>query len=159
MAQEDRLLALDQGTSSTRALIFERSGALVDVVQRDFDGSYPADGWVEHDPSVLWQTSLEVMRAAIERAGGAQRIAAIGITNQRETTLLWDRATSEPVYPAIVWQDRRTHDECERMRAEGVEGMLQHRTGLLIDKAIRDLGYAPHSFDEGIALLASQMSG
>jgi glycerol kinase len=128
----DHVLALDQGTTSTRAILFDRQGALVAEWRRELTQHYPTPGWVEHDPEEIWSTTIAVMREALG-AIEAGRVAAIGITNQRETTLLWDRATGEPVYPAIVWQDRRTADACTRLRAEGVEEDVRAKTGLLLD--------------------------
>ena len=128
------LLALDQGTSSSRAIVFDTHGRAVAVAQQEFDTSYPADGWVEQDPEVLWATTLESARRAVAGAGvAAADIAALGITNQRETVLLWDRQTGVCVHPAIVWQDRRTHERCEALKAEGCEALIRAQTGLLID--------------------------
>ncbi|MGA0543257.1 glycerol kinase GlpK [Neotabrizicola sp. VNH66] len=133
------ILAIDQGTTSSRAILFDadpNSGALRPVAsaQEEFPQIYPAPGWVEHDPSDLWSTVAATARAAIEKAGtGAADIAAIGITNQRETTLLWDRATGTPLHNAIVWQDRRTADLCTRLRDQGHEPMIAARTGLRLD--------------------------
>ncbi len=134
MTTATRLLALDQGTSSSRAILFDADGGIVALAQREFDGRYPHDGWVEHDPEILWQTTLTVAREVLDQAGvGADAVAAIGITNQRETTLLWDRSSGEAVYPAIVWQDRRTASHCERIRADGMDDELAERTGLVVD--------------------------
>ncbi len=128
------LLALDQGTSSSRAILFDTQGRAVAVAQQEFDASYPADGWVEQDPEVLWSTTLDSARQAVAQAGvGIGEIAALGITNQRETVLLWDRQTGECVHPAIVWQDRRTQEQCEALRTAGCEALIQAQTGLLID--------------------------
>ncbi len=128
------LLALDQGTSSSRAILFDTLGRAVSIAQQEFDATYPADGWVEQDPEVLWRTTLESARQAVAQAGaGGGDIVALGITNQRETVLLWDRQTGECVHPAIVWQDRRTHERCEALRAAGHETLIQSQTGLLID--------------------------
>lgn len=130
----EHILALDQGTSSSRAIVFDPQGNVVALAQREFDGRFPHDGWVEHDPETLFATTLDAAREVLERGPvGVGDIACIGITNQRETTLLWDRASGEPVYPAIVWQDRRTAEYCERIRADGMEGRLAERTGLLVD--------------------------
>jgi len=129
-----RIMAIDQGTSSSRAIIFDLDGQVLGIAQRPFDMAFPKSGWVEQDPEVLWQTTLEAGRAALAAAGlEAAEVDAIGITNQRETTLVWDRATGECVHPAIVWQDRRTADRCEAMRTDGLEGLVARTTGLVID--------------------------
>lgn len=128
------ILAIDQGTTSTRTILFDKSLAVVATAQEEFTQHFPASGWVEHDPSDLWTTTAATCRAAIEKAGlGASDIAAIGITNQRETTLLWDRKTGKPVHNAIVWQDRRTAETCAALRADGFEPEVTDRTGLLLD--------------------------
>ncbi|MCZ8335546.1 MAG: glycerol kinase GlpK [Rhodobacteraceae bacterium] len=128
------ILAIDQGTTSSRAILFDAALKVRAVAQEEFPQHYPASGWVEHDPSDLWSTVAGTARAAIEKAGiGADSIAAIGITNQRETTLIWDRATGEPIHRAIVWQDRRTADICGALKAAGHEPMITARTGLLLD--------------------------
>ncbi len=128
------ILAIDQGTTSSRAIVFDAGLKVRAVAQEEFPQHYPASGWVEHDPSDLWATVAGTARAAIEKAGiTAADIAAIGITNQRETTLIWDRATGEPIHRAIVWQDRRTADTCAALKAAGHEPMITERTGLLLD--------------------------
>lgn len=128
------VLALDQGTTSSRALLFDRAGGLASVEQLEFPQSFPKPGWVEHDPEAIWQSQLRAMRGALEKAQvAAADIAAIGITNQRETTVVWDRRTGEPIHPAIVWQSRQTSGICEALRAEGVEEEIRARTGLRID--------------------------
>ena len=128
------ILAIDQGTTSSRAILFDANLKVRAVAQEEFAQHYPASGWVEHDPSDLWSTVAGTARAAIEKAGiSARDIAAIGITNQRETTLIWDRATGEPIHRAIVWQDRRTADTCDALKAAGHETMITARTGLLLD--------------------------
>jgi glycerol kinase len=128
------ILAIDQGTTSSRAIIFDASLAVKAVAQEEFPQHYPASGWVEHDPSDLWSTVAGTARAVIEKAGiSTTDIAAIGITNQRETTLIWDRATGEPIHRAIVWQDRRTADTCTALKDAGHEPMITARTGLLLD--------------------------
>ena len=128
------ILSIDQGTTSSRAILFDASMRLVATAQEEFAQHFPQSGWVEHDPADLWATTAGTCRAVIERAGiGPDQIAAIGITNQRETTLVWDRATGEPVHRAIVWQDRRTADLCRRLREDGHEDMITERTGLLLD--------------------------
>ncbi len=128
------ILAIDQGTTSTRAILFDDAFAVAASAQEEFAQHYPRSGWVEHDPADLWATTAATCRSAIEKAGqGAKGIAAIGITNQRETTLVWDRATGKPVHNAIVWQDRRTSDLCRKLRDDGFEDVVTARTGLLLD--------------------------
>ena len=128
------LLAIDQGTSSSRALLFDARGAVRGVGQQPVESSFPHDGWVEQDPETLWRTAVAAGRQAIEASGvAASAIAAIGVTNQRETTLVWDAETSEAIGNAIVWQDRRTAARCESMRREGMEAALVDATGLLVD--------------------------
>ncbi|QYZ70032.1 glycerol kinase GlpK [Neotabrizicola shimadae] len=128
------ILAIDQGTTSTRAIVFDPALRVIASAQQEFPQHFPASGWVEHDPADLWSTTAATARAAIEKAGlHGPDIAAIGITNQRETTLVWDRATGEPIHRAIVWQDRRTAPTCDRLRAEGLEATITARTGLLLD--------------------------
>ncbi len=128
------VLALDQGTTSSRAIVFDRRGLPVASAQREFEQLFPRPGWVEHRPGDLWATQAGVAAEALSRAGAAPAdIAALGITNQRETTLVWDRATGAPLCNAIVWQDRRTAPLCDRMRAEGMEPLFRERTGLLLD--------------------------
>ncbi|MDZ4093919.1 MAG: glycerol kinase GlpK [Paracoccaceae bacterium] len=128
------ILAIDQGTTSSRAIVFDANLRVLAIAQEEFAQHYPAPGWVEHDPADLWSSVAGTARGAIERAGiKATSVAAIGITNQRETTLIWDRATGEPIYNAIVWQDRRTADTCDTLKAAGHEPMITARTGLLLD--------------------------
>ncbi len=128
------LLAIDQGTTSTRAIVFDTHLKPVATAQQEFTQHYPNSGWVEHDPEDLWQTVLGTVRAALTKAGiTAAQVAGIGITNQRETTLVWDRKTGKPLHNAIVWQDRRTAKLCERLKAEGLEPLVTARTGLLLD--------------------------
>lgn len=128
------ILALDQGTTSSRALVFSPEGSLVATAQKEFTQHFPAAGWVEHDPLEIWGTQIGVAQEAIALAGlSASDISAIGIANQRETVVLWERATGRPVHGAIVWQDRRTAAECDRLRALGLEPEVQSRTGLLLD--------------------------
>ena len=130
----DHLLALDQGTTSSRALLLDRAGGVVAVSQRELKQLFPQSGWVEHDPMEIWSSQIGVAAQAISQAGIAlNRIAAIGITNQRETAIVWDRKTGHPVYNAIVWQDRRTAGVCDRMKADGLEALIQRKTGLVID--------------------------
>ncbi|MEQ8367241.1 MAG: glycerol kinase GlpK [Roseovarius indicus] len=128
------ILAIDQGTTSSRAILFDHEMRIRATAQEEFKQHFPASGWVEHDPADLWATTAGTCREVIERAGiRTADIAAIGITNQRETTLVWDRKTGEPVHRAIVWQDRRTAETCDRLRAAGHEPMITERTGLLLD--------------------------
>ena len=128
------ILALDQGTTSSRAIVFDHDGAIRAVAQKEFTQIFPTAGWVEHDPGEIWASQIGV---AVEALGRAQvrpkELAAIGITNQRETTIVWDRESGDPVYNAIVWQDRRTADYCETLKAQGAGETIQARTGLLID--------------------------
>ncbi len=132
MSAPDYLLAIDQGTTSTRAMLFEASGAVRHIARAPLRQIYPRPGWVEHDPEEIWQAVVATCREAIAAAEG-RPIAAIGITNQRETTVLWDRATGRPVHNAIVWQDRRTAELCESWRAAGLADTVAERTGLVID--------------------------
>ncbi|MCX2725434.1 glycerol kinase GlpK [Roseibium salinum] len=128
------VLAIDQGTTSSRAIVFGDDFHPVSVGQQEFPQHFPNSGWVEHSPSDIWTSTLRVCREALERApDGGAGVAAIGITNQRETTLVWDRSTGEPVYNAIVWQDRRTADTCAKLRAEGLEETFTSKTGLVLD--------------------------
>src|SRR5262245_53184440 len=127
------ILAIDQGTTSTRAIVFDSGFAPRAVAQVELKQHYPQPGWVEHDAEEIWAATLEVCRGAIAQIGGAENIAAIGITNQRETTVIWDRKTGAPVHKAIVWQDRRTSDTCAALRKAGHEKRVQDITGLLLD--------------------------
>lgn len=128
------VLALDQGTTSSRAILFDREGRTLATARREFTQLYPQSGWVEHDADEIWSSQIAVAAEAMARAGlQPAELAAIGITNQRETTLLWDRKTGRPVHPAIVWQDRRTAEACDALRAAGVEGVFRKRTGLVLD--------------------------
>jgi glycerol kinase len=130
----DFILALDQGTTSSRSILFNRQGEAVAIAQQEFPQLYPRPGWVEHDPEAIWASQLATMRLVLQRAGiGPEAISAIGITNQRETTVIWDRASGQPVANAIVWQCRRTADMCERLRAEGFDRLIRERTGLVTD--------------------------
>src|SRR5579863_9198085 len=128
------VLALDQGTTSSRAILFDRAGTIVAVAQKEFEQFYPQQGWVEHDPTEILASQLSCAVEVLGKAGARPRdVAAIGITNQRETTLVWDRATGKPIHNAIVWQDRRTAAFCQQLKAQGHEALIQERTGLLID--------------------------
>ena len=129
---DELVLSIDQGTTSSRALAFERSGKMRGEAQQEFRQIFPADGWVEHDADEIWQTTLEVCRAVMYEAG-PENFRGIGITNQRETVVLWDRNTGKPIANAIVWQDRRTADLCEKIAAAGHEDMVREKTGLLLD--------------------------
>ena len=134
MAQAEHVLAIDQGTTSSRAIVFDRHGRIIASSQREFEQHYPESGWVEHDADVIWSDAVDVSKEAILKAGlEPSAISAIGITNQRETVVLWDRSTGKPVHRAIVWQDRRTAEFCRRLKAGGHEELVQERTGLLLD--------------------------
>ncbi|MEI6667363.1 MAG: glycerol kinase GlpK [Acidobacteriota bacterium] len=128
------ILALDQGTTSSRAILFDHAGGIAAVAQREFQQIFPQPGWVEHDPREIWASQISVATESLARAQvSASDVAAIGITNQRETTVVWDRQTGEPICHAIVWQDRRTADICDRLKAGGFETLVRDRTGLVID--------------------------
>jgi glycerol kinase len=128
------IMSIDQGTTSTRVLLFDPARTVLASAQREFAQHYPADGWVEHDPEDIWRDTLATAQEALAKAScTAADIAAIGITNQRETVVLWDRATGEPLHRAVVWQDRRTADICAQLHAQGHEALVQERTGLLLD--------------------------
>lgn len=128
------ILAIDQGTTSSRGIVFDAQRRVVGVGQKEFPQIFPQDGWVEHDPEAIWSSVVETSRAAIDKAGiAATELAGIGITNQRETVVIWDRASGEPIHNAIVWQDRRTASICARLKAEGHEALVTERTGLLLD--------------------------
>lgn len=130
----DYILALDQGTTSSRAIVFDKKGSIVATSQKEFTQIFPQPGWVEHDASEIWSTQLGVATEAVLKAGlTIQDIAAIGITNQRETTVVWDRDTSLPIYNAIVWQDRRTADYCDQLKKDGSAAKIQAKTGLVTD--------------------------
>ena len=128
------ILSFDQGTTSSRAIVFDKEGSIVAIAQKEFEQIYPQPGWVEHNASEIWTTQISVATEAIVKAGLTPTdIAAIGITNQRETTVLWDRKTGEPLYNAIVWQDRRTSAYCDELKAKGMAKSIQEKTGLIID--------------------------
>ena len=130
----EHILALDQGTTSSRAIVFDRAGQIVGVDQEEFPQLFPQPGWVEHDPEAIWNSQLATARRALVAAGSsAKQVAAIGITNQRETTVVWDRETGAPLHNAIVWQCRRTAPMCDRLRAEGWSAPIQAKTGLVVD--------------------------
>src|SRR3972149_2629848 len=127
------VLALDQGTTSSRRIVFDESGQAVAPAQQEFPQLYPRPGWVEHDPEAIWSSQVEAERRALAGAGGrAQDVAALGLSNQRETTILWDRATGRPLHNAIVWQCRRTAPMCEALKAAGLAESIQARTGLVV---------------------------
>ncbi len=131
---EKYILSLDQGTSSSRAIVFDHIGNICSSAQHEFPQIFPKSGWVEHNPHDIWSSEASVIAEAISKIGiNGHNIAAIGITNQRETTIVWDADTGEPVYNAIVWQDRRTSEYCDRLREEGYADMIQQKTGLIID--------------------------
>jgi glycerol kinase len=128
------LLALDQGTTSSRAIVFNHQGEQRSIAQKEFTQRFPQPGWVEHDPDEIWSSQISVANEALARINVRTRdLAAIGITNQRETTIVWERTTGKPIYNAIVWQDRRTAAHCEQLKAAGYEAQFQHKTGLVID--------------------------
>lgn len=128
------ILALDQGTTSSRAILFDRNGSIRGIAQQEFRQIFPQSGWVEHDPAEIWHTQSHVMEEVLSKTGiSASQVAGIGITNQRETTVVWNRKTGEPVYNAIVWQDRRTAGYCDQLRSDGVEEMIREKTGLVLD--------------------------
>lgn len=129
----DYVLAIDQGTTSSRAMIFARDGQVIAQAQQEFTQHFPDDGWVEHDPEEIWTVTSQVCQEALAQLGDGVEVAGIGITNQRETTLVWERATGKPIYPAIVWQDRRTHKHCRKLTDQGHEELVRERTGLLLD--------------------------
>ncbi len=131
---EDYILALDQGTTSSRAIVFDHKGQIKSIAQKEFTQIFPQPGWVEHDPNEIWSTQASVAAEATVKIGAnGTNIKAIGITNQRETTIVWDRNTGEPVYNAIVWQDRRTAEFCDQLRKDGHEDLIRSKTGLVID--------------------------
>lgn len=134
MSQEKYILAFDQGTTSSRSIIFDHDGKICAVAQKEFQQIYPKPGWVEHDPMEIWSSQSATAAEAISRADlSADSIAAVGVTNQRETTIVWDKKTGKPVYNAIVWQDRRTADYCRKLKEEGMEAMVSEKTGLRLD--------------------------
>ena len=134
MSQTKYILSLDQGTTSSRAILFDNEQNIVCVQQREFEQIYPHQGWVEHNPMEIWSSQYGVMNEVIAQSGVDPRdIAGIGITNQRETTIVWDRDTGEPVYHAIVWQCRRTSAYCDELKARGLTEKFREKTGLVID--------------------------
>ena len=134
MSDDNYILAIDQGTTSTRAIVFDKNANIVARAQQEFPQIYPAEGWVEHDPDVIWNSALEVSRRAFDIAENqGLNIVGIGITNQRETSVVWDKSTGKAIYNAIVWQDRRTSETCRELKADGLETLIRARTGLLLD--------------------------
>jgi glycerol kinase len=130
----DFILAIDQGTTSSRAIVFDKNLSPIATAQQEFTQYFPAPGYVEHDAEEIWNTVVETSRTAIAKANlTSKNIAAIGITNQRETTVIWDKTTGKPIYNAIVWQDRRTADACTQLRNNGHEARVTEKTGLLLD--------------------------
>ncbi|MGD9647174.1 MAG: FGGY family carbohydrate kinase, partial [Pirellulales bacterium] len=128
------ILALDQGTTSSRAIVFRRDGSVAGLAQQEFPQLLPKPGHVEHDPEAIWTSQLATAREALARAGAtSEDIAALGITNQRETTVIWDRSTGKPIANAIVWQSRITAPICERLKADGLEPVFRAKTGLVVD--------------------------
>ena len=131
---EQYILALDQGTSSSRAIVFDSKGTPVSVSQKEFTQYFPQPGWVEHNPMEIWSSEAAVIAESISAIDiNGKNIAAIGITNQRETTIVWDAETGTPVYNAIVWQDRRTSEYCDSLKAQGLTEMIRSKTGLIVD--------------------------
>src|SRR5580692_8536830 len=134
MTRARHVLAIDQGTTSTRCIVFDEHARSVSTAQREFQQHYPASGWVEHNAEDIWSDTLATARSAMEQSGvGAHGIAALGITNQRETTVVWERDSGIPIHRAIVWQDRRTAEVCTRLKRDGAEELVRQRTGLLLD--------------------------
>ncbi|MGL4900937.1 MAG: FGGY family carbohydrate kinase, partial [Shewanella sp.] len=132
--QKKYVVALDQGTTSSRAIVFDHNANIIHVSQREFRQIYPHPGWVEHDPMEIWASQSSVLIEVLARAGiHSDEVAAIGITNQRETTVIWEKATGKPIYNAIVWQCRRSFDICEQLKAQGLEAYVRDNTGLLLD--------------------------
>ncbi|HRN02455.1 MAG TPA: FGGY family carbohydrate kinase, partial [Gemmiger formicilis] len=134
MTKQKYIMALDAGTTSNRCILFNARGEMCSVAQKEFTQYFPKPGWVEHDANEIWTTQLGVALSAMNEVGAsAEDIAAIGITNQRETTIVWDRDTGEPVYHAIVWQCRRTSEYCDALKARGLTDLIRQKTGLVID--------------------------
>ena len=128
------IMSFDQGTTSSRCILFEKDGSIASIVQREFPQIFPKDSWVEHDPMAIWSTQISVATEALLKIGGSwEEIHGIGITNQRETTVVWNRKTGEPIYNAIVWQCRRTAKYCDELKSRGFSELIKSKTGLLID--------------------------
>jgi len=139
MAEQKYILALDQGTTSSRALLVNREGKICSVAQKEFQQIFPKSGWVEHDPDEIWSSQASVASEALAKLNiNGKNIAAIGITNQRETTIVWDKKTGEPIYKAIVWQDRRTSEFCDELKGKGYAEAIQQKTGLVLDAYFSD---------------------
>ncbi len=131
---EKYILSLDQGTTSSRAIVFDKKGRIISVAQKEFTQYFPKPGWVEHDPNEIWSTQAGVAAEAITNKNlNAKNIAAIGITNQRETVVVWDKKSGKPVYNAIVWQDKRTSSFCDKLKKQGKSSFIREKTGLVID--------------------------
>ena len=144
------VMALDAGTTSNRCILFNRKGEICSLAQKEFTQYFPKPGWVEHDANEIWSTQLGVAVEAMTKAGaGAEDIAAIGITNQRETTVVWDKRTGEPVCPAIVWQCRRTSRYCDELKEKGLVDVFRQKTGLVIDAYFSGTKRAPESGRRG----------
>ena len=128
------IIALDQGTTSSRAIVFDKEQNIIGISQKEFTQIYPKEGWVEHDPVEIWATQYGVLQEVIAKTNvDRDEIAAIGITNQRETTIVWEKSTGKPIYNAIVWQCRRTADICDNLKANGWEDYIKKNTGLVVD--------------------------
>ncbi|UUZ84353.1 hypothetical protein LJK88_11970 [Paenibacillus sp. P26] len=132
MANPKYIIALDQGTTSCRAIVFDHEGVIIHTAQQEFTQFFPESGWVEHDAEEIWRVQLEVMQRAVRQVPDGE-IAAIGITNQRETAVVWDRVTGKPLHPAIVWQCRRTSEMCRTLKEQGLEPLFREKTGLVLD--------------------------
>ena len=132
MSAAHYLVAIDQGTSSSRTVVFDQSSTVVASAQQEFPQEYPHPGWVEHDPEAIWSSVLDVTKKSLAGINAAE-VAGLGITNQRETTLIWDRESGQCIHNAIVWQDRRTADYCQELKDQGVEGLVIRTTGLRLD--------------------------
>src|SRR5580698_6792672 len=129
MPVQPYILSLDQGTTSSRAILFDHAGQIVQIAQKEFSQYYPQPGWVEHDAEEIWSSQFGVLAEVLAKSNCTARdIAAIGITNQRETTIVWERASGKPIHPAIVWQDRRTAGYCDELKARGLSAMIRDRT-------------------------------
>lgn len=159
------ILALDQGTTSSRAVVFDKKGAIVSMAQKEFTQIFPKPGWVEHDPNEIWSTQAGVAAEAVSKKGlKSTQLAAIGITNQRETVVVWDKNTGEPIYNAIVWQDKRTADYCDKLKSEGKSDLIRKKTGLVIDSyfsgtkvkwILDNVGGARQKAEEGSLILGT----